>query len=296
MKNVLITGAGGMVGRELVRQISQEEEFCVYAVSSKYRAFMQTREWLYEVPGDYVETCMQNAAIDYLIHLAFPRNVKPSQWANGISYASAILKFAKQYDIPRIIHVSSQSVYGLQRQTRATEQDEPVLSSPYTTGKYCMELLNNILFSDRPHTNIRLSTTVSEASEERIPNKLLRRVTKGEDLCIEGGMQRFSFLDVRDAAGGICQMLKTDSAKWAQEYNLGTEENHSLLEIAEEALAVGQAFGFTNSKMVVKEADIVMNNCIDPTAFMEDCGWAPRYTLRQSMVQIIEKIMQEQHG
>lgn len=293
MKKVLVTGAGGMLGKELVCQLKELEEIYIYAVSSGINQIRAVGENLVFVPISQLEHCLQSNEIDCLVHLAFPRNVKPDQWADGITYASNVLKLAKQYEISQIIHVSSQSLYGWQRTFVAREMDSVILTSPYTTGKFCLELMTNTLFEDRPHTNIRLSTIVGTETEERVPNKFLRRLVKGDNLVIEGGMQRFSFLDSRDAASALCKMVVSDGSEWAEVYNLGTWESYSLIEIAEEAVSTAKEYGFSGSEIIVKDAEIPMNNALNAELFMRDFDWKPQYTLKQTMTSILERIIRE---
>lgn len=289
MKKVLICGAAGLVGQATIRAMIEEETFEIYAATSRPERICLSNSKLHIISNWEIESLLQQEKIDTLLQLAFPRNVKPEQWAAGIRFAADILFMAKKYKIGEIVHISSQSIYGLQRTATADEQSSICLNSPYTTGKFCMELMVEHLFYDRPHTNIRLSTTIGPETQERVTNKFLKQVMSGENILVQGGMQRFSFLDVRDAADGLVHLLKNDKANWRQVYNLGTSENYTLFEIAKLAIKIGKEYGFTNSKVIVEPADIVMNNCIDVSAFEADYLWQARYTLSDSMKYIFEK-------
>ena len=121
-----------------------------------------------------------------MLQLAFPRNVQPEQWADGIKFCMETLFMAHKYDVKRIVHVSSQSLYGWQREDAAKVDSEVMLVSPYTTGKYCTEVLVNNLFADRPHTNVCLSTIIGTYTRERVVN--FYNLTVTESVAVNGMM------------------------------------------------------------------------------------------------------------
>lgn len=286
MKKFLISGAAGMVGRAIIEEIATnyQGQIEVYAADR----FLDTlapyeSEHVHILLNDHLEEVMQTNSFDCMLQLAFPRNVQPNQWADGIKFCMETLFMAHKYDMKRIVHVSSQSLYGWQREDAATVDSEVMLVSPYTTGKYCIEVLVNNLFADRPHTNIRLSTIISPYTRERVVNKLFENVINGENLTIKGGGQIFSFLDVRDAAKGFVAVMNDEYESWKPVYNLGTSEYATLMEIAEKAIEIGKQNNYTNSELIHEPADIVLNNKIDVSDMLNDFGWKAQYSLQDTM-------------
>lgn len=286
-----VCGASGLVGRQVVAGLCNEG-FKVYAATSRPGEWKDSRKGLHVIANEEIEDVFKEKKVDAMLHLAFPRNVSQDQWANGIQFASDVLFMAQKYDIPKVVHVSSQSIYGLQRTKPADEQTTFNLTSPYTTGKFCMELLVNHLFFDRPCTNIRLSTTIGPNTKERVPNKIIQRIVQGDDIVIKGGMQKFSFLDVRDAASGLITILKSNGSGWKSAYNLGTEESHPLLEIADTALDIGRRYGYCKSSLIHEPDEVIMNNSLNVQRFYDDFGWRAEYSLEQSL----EHIFAEYYG
>lgn len=283
MKKIMITGSSGLVGSAVIAKLLQEyEEYEIFAATSK--ELTSTSKKLHYIPNSEIETVMGNEKPELLLQLAFPRNVKEDQWAEGIKFSSDILWLAKKYKIKRVINISSQSIYGWGRTKASREGDGVVLNSPYTTGKYFSELLTENLFEEGCFTNIRLSTVIAPSTKERVPNKLFAQITAGKNLTVKGGTQIFSFLDVRDAAAGLAAMISTEKT-WRPLYNLGTAEYATLLEIAEKTAEIGKKHGYVSS-VTVDPAEIALNNMLDVTAMKEDFGWEAKYTLQESLEHI----------
>lgn len=285
MKRVMITGAGGTVGQAIISALlaNKSMEYEVIAATSNTEKVNQKDRCLHVIPNHDIERVMKESQIDTLVHLAFPRNAEPDQWAEGIAFSMDILYKAQKHHVRKIINTSSQSIYGLQRERAADEESSIYLNSPYTTGKYCTELIVNEMFQDRPHTNVRLSTIIGASTKERVTNKFFSRIIRDEDIIVQGGMQVFSFLDVRDAASGFVSLIGSDGSMWKKVYNLGTHEYKTLLEIAQMAVQIGKKYGYEKSGLIVQPADITLNNQIISTSFQKDFQWTPEYDLRSSM-------------
>ncbi len=281
---ILITGASGAVGRHLCRNLAENASNTVFAATSTPpRTAIPARANLQVLPNEALEGLLATQPIDCLVHCAFPRNVDPKSWASGIRFGYDVLFLARQYGVKSVIHLSSQSLYGLDREKPSLETDAVSLVNPYGTGKYCTEELVNRLFAEIPHTNIRLSTLIGAESEDKVPNKFLRNCMQGGTIQITGGRQVFSFLDIRDCAEALAVLVASDKKNWRQTYNLGTAEYATLPEIAETAYKVVRAHQQTETEVAVTPAEVYMNNRIDCTAFSEDFGWCAKYTLADSL-------------
>lgn len=283
MKKIMITGSSGLVGSAVISELlGKHEDFEIFAATS--RDCTSTNEKLHYISNDKIEATMKEEKPELLLQLAFPRNVKEDQWAEGIKFASDVLWLAKEYNVKRVINISSQSIYGWGRSKASREGDGVVLNSPYTTGKYFSELLTEKLFEEGNFANIRLSTIIGPSTKERVPNKFFAQIVAGKNLTVKGGTQIFSFLDVRDAATGLVSMI-TKEKKWRPLYNLGTAEYATLLEIAQLAVEIGKKHGYESS-VAVEPAEIVLNNMLDVTSMKEDFDWEAKYTLQESLEHI----------
>ena len=279
-----------MVGTAMLDEIlcQNDPADMVYAVTSNPEKMKRAGGNVSVITPNQLEDVLCTNAIDVLVQLAFPRNVSDEKWASGIKYATDIIFLAKKYGVKRFINVSSQSIYGLQRKTAATENDGIVLNSPYTTGKYCTELLAAELFEQGMFTNVRLSTIIGPTTKERVPNKLLASIMLGNELTIQGGQQQFSFLDVRDAADGLLCIISGTSQPWKPAYNLGTQEVHSLLSIAEKCNQAAFAYGYPKVHINLIPDGTFLSNELDVSLIEKDFGWKARYCLDESLVHILD--------
>ncbi len=286
----MITGASGLVGTAIVDEIlgQHDQADMVYAVTSNPGKMKRVGGNVAVITPDQLENVLRSHTIDVLVQLAFPRNVSEEKWAAGIKYSMDIIFLAKKYGVKRLINVSSQSIYGLQRRTAAIENDGIVLNSPYTTGKYCTELLAAGLLEQGMFTNIRLSTIIGPTTTERVPNKLLASIKRGNELTIKGGQQRFSFLDVRDAADGLLRIISGTSQPWKPAYNLGTQEVHSLLSIAEKCNQAAFAYGYPKVHINLIPDGTFLSNELDVSLIEKDFGWRAHYHLNESLAYILD--------
>lgn len=286
MRKVIIGGAAGMVGRGLLEYITEHK--CDLEIWAADRNIDQLKQYestnIHPIQNKEVEIVLSHNQMDVMLQMAFPRNVKPEQWAAGISFAANMLKLAKAYEVKSVINISSQSIYGLNRTEPADEQSPISLNSPYTTGKYCMELMMEQLFGDRPYTNIRLSTIIGPATPERVLNKFLATIIAGNNINIKGGHQVFSLLDVRDAAAGLATLLMSNANKWHHVYNLGTAEYIGIIDMAEKCESAAERHGILKTKIKVEQNDeVFLNSLVKVDAFYEDFCWKAQYTIDESI-------------
>ena len=288
MKKVLICGAAGMVGRTLVAEALENHQDCeVWAADINVDVFSGIESAnFHAILNTELESTMQAHHFDAMLQMAFPRNVQPNQWSSGIEFCFNVLFLAKKYNVGKVVHVSSQSLYGWQREEAADEKSPVILVSPYTTGKYCAEILTRQLFESGTFTNVRLSTIIGPLTKERVVNKFIEKVIKGENIVVQGGGQFFSFLDVRDAASGLLAILLSDNVKMQAIYNVGTQKFATLIEIANKVNEIGEKRGYSGTKVVLEQGDIVLNNKIDVSAVKNDFGWEAEYTLDDSIENI----------
>lgn len=231
--------------------------------------------------------------IDILVNCAFPRKADGTQMAEGLKYVSEILSMAVSGGVKSVINISSQSVYDQTRIQPATEQDELNLGTKYAVGKYATELLTNTICVSVPHTNLRLASLIGAGFNERIPNKFVEQIVCGNDLHVINGGQRFGFLDVRDAADAIIVIINSNPRSWREVYNLGSNESHTLEEIAKEVCRVGEKY--CNKTIQYKlmqgdNAEPLQNSSMDCTLYRKAFQWKPKIRLTDTLAWIYEEV------
>ena len=234
MHKILITGAGGVLGSSVVKALP-EDDYEVYTLDLK-KEFM-TAKFAERKNTHFMETDELNHNADFLknvdiiLHCAFSRSQDGAALAQSIDFSEKIFKSAVQYNVPKVINISSQSIYGGLRETSSTE-DSPInpLDS-YAVAKYaCERLAENISENTQTQiTSIRLASLIGPQFKERLVNKMILNAKNNGVIKIVGGKQVFSFLDIRDAIEGLVAMIKASDKKWQNIYNLGTFEQYSIM-------------------------------------------------------------------
>jgi nucleoside-diphosphate-sugar epimerase len=194
----------------------------------------------YSSVGDFYNGNLKLGQIDFLIHCAFARPHRSyEEIADSLRFTNQLFSYSIQNQIPAIINISSQSVYGTKHNSNWTENDKPMPETSYAQAKYSSELLiDNIRLINKHEngTSIRLPALNGAANhvyKDEFLIKLIKKVIYSEIIEVYDGTQRIDLLDVRDAADGIAVLLMKDYREWGKVYNLSTGKTHSLNEIIE---------------------------------------------------------------
>ena len=286
MKRIIISGAGGFLGKNLILEAAHED-IPVLAISSHPEIFktdkveaVSTKQFL---QGD-----IQLSENDVFINAMFPTNADGVKMANGLKNVYSAIKMAKTSGVGAFINISSQSVYASHREKPADENTQLSLETPYAVGKYSTEIFCNEVFQEIPHTNIRLASLLGVGYEQRIVNRMLTRALKDGSLQVIGGMQRYGFLDVRDASSGLITISQSDENRWELVYNLGRMESCTLLEVTQMIVEKLQERGYFTEYTVTEGSD-TRNSAIDASRFMKDFDWRPHISLEQTVNDIINQ-------
>jgi len=294
-KTVLISGAGGFLGKELLRQLLMHTNFFVIALSSQKDL----------IKNEYVDTerlhcfdfidlergLIPFAKINYVINCAFSRSNNSESLTNSLDFTKNFLLMSTSAGIDGFINISSQSVYGSPYNPLWTETTPPTNSSLYAMAKYTTELLTESICSTSAHssfTNIRLSSLIGVGFEQRIVNKFVKSVLVKEPIVLSNAEQVVSYLDVRDAAAGIIEMIKTKHGTWEAIYNLGHFQRYSFLEIVNTIKSVAIDFGINNVKVNADNDGTPFDTGMNSSKFYQQTGWRPQLQLEDTIRSLFE--------
>jgi nucleoside-diphosphate-sugar epimerase len=283
MKRIIVSGANGFLGSNILAA-AQEAGVEAVAVTRKPDApfgakAVSTAAFL---AGDFA--C---GAEDVLINCLFPTNADGYRMVTGLETVYQMIARAYESGIGALINISSQSVYASKRTAPAREGDPLCLETPYAVGKYSSEAFVNRVFSDRAHTNVRMASLLGVGYDQRIVNRMVMQALRGEPLRVVGGMQRYGFLDVRDAAAGLVKLALSDSAAWQEAYNLGRNESCSLIDVVECIVSEMQRETGMDVSYTVTEGEDLRNSSVDASLFQQTFDWRPNYTLAETTANII---------
>ena len=289
---LVLTGAGGFLGTELLNQLASEDDVQVLAVSSRVGfpgacGFPEQRITVVS-PNDLLANPDLMAGFDVLLNCAFPRNVDGEALARGLDFISSLFRAAATR-VKAVVNVSSQSVYSQHRTMPATEDTPVCLESAYAVAKYATELMLEEACGNIPHTNIRLASLIGPGFDQRVVNKMVAKVLAGERITVLESGSRYGYLDARDASAGLIKLIRSNPVHWESLYNLGSDMGATLSEIAICVVDVTSAFGIESQL-----PDIVMSECtainttLNAGCFVSAFNWHPEFDMIASTKSITE--------
>ena len=243
MKTILVTGASGYLGHNIVNQLSSSSKTRIIAVLGRPedRAYN-----LSQVDNVDFYPCSSLFStnfghVDVLIHTAFSRGENLSGLAASIHLAERVIELVNTNDIRSLINISSQGVYKtLSRGESVCENGILEPGTAYGLAKLSVEKMLSLGCKKR-YSSIRMASLSRNA---RFLDFFVDRVISGSPLTITTPNRYASIMDVSDAVNGILSVADMDEAQRYTTYNLGPERQSSILDYAILVNRVAQDYGF----------------------------------------------------
>lgn len=300
---VLISGAGGYLAGALIEQLTINKEVTIYALTSdkpKLMRQLKTSNQLEIISiEDYKNGYLSWEKIDTLIHCAFSRGFNScEEIENSLDFTNELFMTAYENKISNIINISTQEVYGKSNKPLWHEKMTVAPESCYGIAKHASELIaldvKRISEQKTNVTNLRLASITGGSNRLRLElvSKLVMNAIRGEPITIIGGDQVLSYIDVRDVCSGIIALLSIDPNTWKEIYNLGANQQHTILEIAKIVIAVSEKLKLEPVKLKVGRNDIHRIIGMDSSLFYQDTGWSPKHTLEDTVMALFEFFME----
>ncbi|MDD2323778.1 MAG: NAD(P)-dependent oxidoreductase [Bacteroidales bacterium] len=283
MRRIIITGASGVLGSELIKQLKECNQYEIFGLTSSKELVKKKVSGVSYFDAENLSpnnTSEIFKSDSIVVHCAFSREEDGEELAKSLSFAKLIFTISSKSGCS-VINISSRSIYGQKYQPPWTEDSTPVPDTLYAMAKYSSELLLESICSTNncDFTSLRLAGLISPKLEKRLINRFIDQVLEGKDIVISGGEQQFAYLDVRDAAQGIIAITQIDPSKWNTIYNLGNIVSYNIMEIAESVVQVAKDIGFPNPQIDFSKAEITLFAEINSTQFFSDANWLPKYNL-----------------
>jgi nucleoside-diphosphate-sugar epimerase len=221
-ERVLITGATGFLGQEVVRRLAMRGGIQLRALVRSEKAAESLAPFGVEPHrGDLRETASLVGAargIDLVIHLAAVHrggNLRRTDfWQVNSEGTKRILQESVRSGVRRFVYVSTAGVLGNVRRHRlGTEADAPKPRDLYETTKWRGEqAVRRIAHSDGLEAVIVRPAAVYGPGERRFL-KLFRPIAHRRFIVIGSGDHRLHFVHVADAAEGILAAAETPDAR-----------------------------------------------------------------------------------
>jgi nucleoside-diphosphate-sugar epimerase len=239
---ILLTGATGLIGREVVRQAPAGWE--LLAVARRAVPGVRTVEADLAQPGF---AAALPSDVDAVVHLAQARKYRdfpacaPGVVAINVDATAALLHHAARAGVGQVVLASTATVY--EPRPEPLREDAPVrCRSIYSASKRSAELLAGPYATVLPTRALRIFTAYGAVRDERLVSDLIRRVEEGRPVHVQGerGMVT-SPIHASDVARAVIAAVERPPTTGELDIvNVGGAE---ALGIADMARAIGRVVG-----------------------------------------------------
>ena len=249
--NILVMGAGGFLGTNLVNKLSQNNNDYIRVFDREGVAFDNISNINSNVTVMYGDFCTMESFehivedIDVVYHLVSTTNPSLSnkdmikELENNVIPTLRLLKSCVKKNVKKIVFLSSGgTVYGIQSEKKNSEVDQNNPISSYGIQKLTIEkylYLYNYLY-DLDYKIIRLSNPYGPHQRPNgglgVITTFVYKALMGEPIQVYGdGKVIRDFIYVDDAVRGIIHIANDNSEN--KLFNLGFGEGHSVLDVIE---------------------------------------------------------------
>ena len=261
-KRILITGAAGFIGSNLISSLLQRDDVQVIGLDnfddfySREQKEKNMSSFISNANFSFIEGDVRNmndllalSKIDAIVHLAAKAGVRTSinnpilfQEVN-VSGTQNLLELARQRNIKHFVFASSSSVYGINQNVPWHEEEKLMPISPYASTKLSCEMLGHVyshLYGIR-FLALRFFTVYGPAQRPDLAiHKFFNSISKGQTIPVYGdGSTSRDYTFVDDTVQGIMSAIDYDKSDF-EIINLG---NHQTVTLTELILAIERICG-----------------------------------------------------
>ena len=269
MKKVIVTGGLGFIGSNLIRLLLKKNYFVVNIDKVTYSSnIYNTREFkndknykfikldinnkkLFNIFKNYKPNGIFNLAAETHVDRSIdtPLNFIKSNVMGTFNLLEAFKKFYKSYSRTKLIHISTDEVYGDVLTGRSNENYKYKPSSPYAASKASSDhLVSSYVRTFKIPaivTNCSNNYGPCQHPEKLIP-KLIYNILNNRELPIYGnGKNSREWIYVMDHCEGLLKVFL--NGKIGEFYNIGSDKNlnniqitSNLINIAKKYIVVGK--------------------------------------------------------
>ncbi len=303
-KRVLVTGAGGFIGSQLVESLvlagADVRAFVRYNSRGDAGLLRQLSTGVIReldvVAGDLRDTAAIDRAVrgvEFVFHLgaiiSIPYSYKHPMETAETNFMGTlnVLMACLTHDVERLIHTSTSEVYGTAQFTPMDESHPLQGQSPYSASKIGADKLVESFYRsyNLPTVTVRPFNTYGPRQSARavIPTIITQALT--EDCIHLGNLDsRRDFTYVRDTVSGFICAAQAEGIL-GQELNLGTGTDISIGELADRIIRLVDrpVEIITEPERMRPEKSEVMRLMSDNGLARRALGWEPAYSLEDGL-------------
>lgn len=306
MKKIVITGGAGFIGSHIVDEFMESYPNAHILVLDKMTYAADIRNIKHHIEkknfkllvGDIcdIEICEHALeSADLLIHAAAESHVDHS-FNNSLEFSKTnvvgthcLMEACRRLKTPRIIHVSTDEVYGEILEGAADEHTNLKPTNPYSASKAAAEMIINgfIQSFKLPVVMIRANNMFGTRQfPEKIIPKFMLMLMQDQKLTLHGsGQNKRHFLAVRDFTNAL--KILNEKGQIGECYNIGTTQEFQNIEMAK---MLCDLFGLDKEKYITFIEDRPFNDGRYAVNWdkITKLGWKPNIDLKESLPQIAQ--------
>lgn len=306
MRKIVITGGAGFAGSHIVDEACQRYPDTQIVILDKMTYAGDVRNISHHVfsnraqllVGDVADLDVCRRAVKdacLVIHAAAESHVDNS-FGNSLEFTRtnvlgthALMEACRQEGVQKIVHVSTDEVYGEVMHGAAAEDDVLRPTNPYSSSKAAAEMIlrGYIQSYQEPIVIIRANNLygIRQFPEKIIPRFICHLLT-GRQLPLHGdGSNRRHYLSARDFARAV--LFVAERGEIGQTYNIGTSDEYTNLQMAE--LLSGH-FGRSLNGLVEFVEDRPFNDARYSITWekLKTMGWSPEHRLQDDIGMLVD--------
>ncbi len=306
MKKIVITGGAGYIGSHIVEHCVAAYPQSKIIVLDKMTYAADIRNLLPYITDKRVElvvgdvcdldTCLRvMKEADLVIHAAAESHVDNS-FGNSFEFTKtnvagthSVMEACRHGSVKRIIHVSTDEVYGEVLEGAATEDTILNPTNPYSASKAAAEMIVKGYRQSfkSPVVIIRANNIfgIRQYPEKIIP-KFIISLMMGRKLTIHGnGLNVRHFLSAHDMADAI--LLLAEKGEEGGCYNIGTEEEYQNNQMARMICDIFDV-DFIDNVTYIQDRPFNDFRYAVEWSRISDLGWSPRHSLVKELYSIAD--------